>query len=300
MPQPAFRNRPLATGLSQRASHNRPLTTGLSQPASHNGPLTTDLSQALEGRQFAAAAWRVTIQRAWREWKHMAKSEQPPQREIVTNNSVKSWAADDAQFDIAIAGGGIAGLWLLNRLSQLGYSTVLLEKNALGTGQTLASQGIVHGGLKYALNGVLSPASSAIAEMPARWARCLDGQGDIDLRATRRLSEHYYMWSGGSMRSRLKTFLGSKALRGRIDPLDTADYPTFMNPFGTSDSVKGVLYRLPDFVVDTPSLLEKLAAPWRERIFQCPDLSIHTLTDQGCRLSLGDDRTTIDCRRVIL
>ena len=123
----------------------------------------------------------------------MAKSEQPPQREIVTNNSVKSWAADDAQFDIAIAGGGIAGLWLLNRLSQLGYSTVLLEKNALGTGQTLASQGIVHGGLKYALNGVLSPASSAIADMPERWRRCLDGQGDIDLRTTRRRAEHYYI-----------------------------------------------------------------------------------------------------------
>lgn len=206
----------------------------------------------------------------------------------------------DFRFDVAIVGGGIAGLWLLNRLSQIGYSVVLFEKETLGAGQTLASQGIVHGGLKYALNGVLSPASSAIAEMPARWARCLDGQGDIDLRATRRLSEHYYMWSGGSMRSRLKTFLGSKALRGRIDPLPAADYPAFMNPFGTNDPVKGVIYRLPDFVVDTPSLLENLAAPWRERIFRCPDLSIDTLTDQGCRLNLGDERTTVECHRLIL
>lgn len=219
--------------------------------------------------------------------------------------------APDFRFDVAIVGGGVAGLWLLNRLSQIGYSVVLFEKEALGAGQTLASQGIVHGGLKYALNGVLSPASSAIADMPARWARCLDGQGDIDLRATRRLSEHYYMWSGGSMRSRLKTFLGSKALRGRIEQLSSADYPAFMNAFSTSSSGpsafsgkgafagKGVLYRLPDFVVDTPSLLENLATPWRERIFQCANLSIHSTSDEGCRLSLGSDET-VDCRRLIL
>ncbi|MDF1622160.1 MAG: FAD-dependent oxidoreductase, partial [Pseudohongiella nitratireducens] len=61
------------------------------------------------------------------------------------------------EFDsqITIVGGGIAGLWLLNRLCLAGYDAILLDKGGLGSGQTLASQGIIHGGLKYALNGIL-------------------------------------------------------------------------------------------------------------------------------------------------
>src|SRR3989338_3237970 len=109
--------------------------------------------------------------------------------------------------DIVIIGGGIAGLWLLNRLRQQGFDAIVLEKSALGSGQTIASQGIIHGGLKYALSGVLSPASSAIAAMPEHWRRCLRGEGDVDLRGCRVLGPHYFMWSGGGYRSRLKTFL---------------------------------------------------------------------------------------------
>ena len=71
--------------------------------------------------------------------------------------------------DVAILGGGIAGLWLLARLQAAGYSALLLENQALGAGQTLASQGIIHGGLKYALDLKLNTASDALADMPARW-----------------------------------------------------------------------------------------------------------------------------------
>jgi len=166
--------------------------------------------------------------------------------------------------DIVILGGGIAGLWLLNRLRQRGFDAVLLEKSTLGGGQTIASQGIIHGGLKYALNGVLSPASSAIAAMPEHWRLCLQGQGDVDLSGCRVLSPHYYMWSSGGYRSRLKTFLGSKALRGRIDALDERDYPDFFR----SREISGALYRLSDFVVDTPSLISLLAEPHRDRILR--------------------------------
>ena len=82
--------------------------------------------------------------------------------------------------DIAIIGGGIAGLWLLNRLRQLGYSAYLLESKALGAGQTNKSQGIIHGGMKYALQGVMTDATQAIADMPAVWEECLKGQGAVD------------------------------------------------------------------------------------------------------------------------
>ena len=73
--------------------------------------------------------------------------------------------------DIVILGGGIAGLWLLNRLYSEGYQPLLIETKALGSGQTLASQGIIHGGLKYALSGSLTGAANVIADMPRRWRR---------------------------------------------------------------------------------------------------------------------------------
>lgn len=210
--------------------------------------------------------------------------------------------ASPVQTDIVIFGGGIAGLWLLNRLRQQGLDVVLLESDALGGGQTLASQGIIHGGLKYALNGVLSPASSAIAGMPERWRQCLQGEGEIDLRGVRVLAPHYFMWSGGGYRSRLKSFLGSKALRGRIDALKPAQYP----PFFQGRTLEGALYQLTDFVVDTPSLVQTLAAPHRERIFRVPAEAVAAVLDaagtlQHLRLTGSKgEAVTLQAQRYIL
>ena len=67
---------------------------------------------------------------------------------------------------IAIVGGGICGLWLLNILRGKGYDAWLFEKDTLGGAQTLASQGMIHGGLKYALGGFTTPSSESIARMP--------------------------------------------------------------------------------------------------------------------------------------
>ena len=66
--------------------------------------------------------------------------------------------------DICILGGGIAGLWLNARLRAEGYSTLLIERQALGGGQSSKSQGIIHGGTKYALQGKLTGAAEAIAD----------------------------------------------------------------------------------------------------------------------------------------
>ncbi len=171
--------------------------------------------------------------------------------------------------DIVIFGGGMAGLWLLNRLQQQGIHCILLDKHGLGNGQSLASQGIIHGGLKYALSGSLTPAAQAIADMPARWRDCFAGTGEIDLSPCRILSEHYYMWSDGGMRSKLKTFLGSKSLRGRVDALERAQYPAAMAQANTN----ATLYQLPDFVIDTESVLQTLAANYSDRILAYSELS---------------------------
>lgn len=51
--------------------------------------------------------------------------------------------------DVLIFGGGILGVWLLNRLQDEGFSTVLLERNRLGSEQTCHSQAFLHQGLAY-------------------------------------------------------------------------------------------------------------------------------------------------------
>lgn len=166
--------------------------------------------------------------------------------------------------DTVILGGGIAGLWLLNRLRHAGREAVLLTASDLGAGQTIASQGMIHGGLKYALAGGLSGASEAIAAMPARWQNCLDGHGEIDLSAVRVLSRDFHFWSDGRLGSKLTSFFASKSLRGRIDAVERPDFPAAL----ADRHFRGRVYRLVDVVLDVPDLLRQLAAPHADRIYR--------------------------------
>lgn len=190
--------------------------------------------------------------------------------------------------DIAIFGGGIAGLWLINILRQQGYSCVLLERHQLGAQQTLLSQGIIHGGLKYALGGTLSSESEAIEGMPKRWRQNLIGRGDIDLRAVRVLSHTQHLWSAGSMASRFTTFFASKMLRGRIDKLKFNDYPAALK----NTRFKGNVYQMDDLVIDTPSLLRTLAKPVANTLLKFnPDTDVVHWDDNGISaIQLGDTR----------
>ncbi len=175
--------------------------------------------------------------------------------------------------DILIFGGGIAGLWLINHLRQRGYQCLLLETGALGGAQTLASQGIIHGGLKYALGGTLSSESEAIAGMPERWRQAIDGRGPVNLSGLRVLSDTQHLWSAGSVASRMTTFFASRMLRGRIEKLKRPDFPSAL----ADRRFKGQVYRLDDLVVDTESLLDVLTAPVRDRLLHF-DPARHPLT----------------------
>lgn len=202
--------------------------------------------------------------------------------------------------DIVIFGGGVAGLWLLNRLRTEGYKAILFEQQRLGSGQTLASQGIIHGGLKYALNGVLTGAANTIATMPARWRECLAGNDTVDLRGTQILSDQYFMWSNSGVRARLKTFLGSKSLRGKVASVEKNNFPDFFK----QATVKGSLYQLPDFVVATESLIEVLKRGHENYIFQTPKSEPAFLRDTqenivGVSISTDQGEITINCQKVI-
>ena len=184
-------------------------------------------------------------------------------------------------YDAIIIGGGIAGLWTLNTLCNRGYNAILLEQRALGSDQTVASQGMIHGGIKYTLAGALTGASEAIADMPDHWRACLDGRGDVDLRGANILSDHFYLWSTGGVASRFGGFIASKATRGRVEKVPRQHMP----PLFDHPQFKGSLYRLVDMVVDTTSVLEKLADNYRERIYRI-DWSAAAWRRNGDRASL--------------
>lgn len=159
--------------------------------------------------------------------------------------------------DTVIIGGGVAALWTANALLRAGHSVVVLSNSPLGEGQTLAAQGVIHGGLKYALGGKLNDSSEALAAMPDRWAAAMRGEGDVDLEKVEILSDHQILWSLPSVVSKVVSFFGSKALRGRASAVAREDFP---DVFDTPD-YRGKLFRVGERVIDPVSLLRELAAP---------------------------------------
>ncbi len=197
------------------------------------------------------------------------------------------------QVDVAIIGGGVAGLWLLGRLRQAGYHAVLLEAERLGSGQTRYAQGIIHGGTKYALTGKLTGSSEAIVEMPGRWRACLEGRGELDLSAVKLMSDHQYMWSTNSLTSRMAGFFDSKLMRSRTQALEGSDRPELFR----HAEFKGQVYRLDEPVLDTASLVETLASQNRDYIFSAEGLKLNP--NQPTHIELSGNRE-IEAQRVVL
>lgn len=164
--------------------------------------------------------------------------------------------------EVVIFGGGAAGLWLLDELTRRGRRAVLLEANALGTGQTVAAQGIIHGGLKYTLGGLLTNSATSIREMPAIWRKCLDGQREPNLSNVRRRSNECYLWRTDSLSSRLGMLGAQLGLRVAPQTVSDDDRPEILQ------GCPGTVARLPEQVISTVSLIEVLAARNRERLLK--------------------------------
>lgn len=193
--------------------------------------------------------------------------------------------------DLLILGGGIAGLWTLLRAQQAGYSALLLESRALGGVQSIASQGIIHGGTKYALGGGLSEAARAIGRMPERWRACLQGGGELDLSAVRQLSPHQYLWASGGLVSSLAGFFAGKLMRSRVTPLTLDALPP---PFDVPQ-FDGSLYRLEEPVLDTASLMQVLAQQGMARCWRYRPEDLEVAERQ---IRLG--AITIEAQRILL
>ena len=174
------------------------------------------------------------------------------------------------RLDVLAFGGGAAGLWCLHRLRRAGYHAILLESDALGSGQTIRAQGIIHGGGKYALRGVRDFAAvQATSRMPDRWRRSITAELDPDLSTTRVLSELCHLWlPRGSTIARLQSFgvLGLMAKAGLLATRPEA-IPKKAWPAALADSALAV-YALAEPVIATGSFLTALAQNNRAFIFR--------------------------------
>ena len=158
------------------------------------------------------------------------------------------------KLDVAIFGGGIAGLWALSRLLRQGFNAHLFECHQVGGGQSIASQGIIHGGTKYALTGKLTGASEAIREMPTIWSQCLAGKGEIDLSEVKVNSSHQLLWTQASLKSKVGGFFASKVMSSRMTKLQSDEVPQIFR----DAKFKGTVYSLDEQVLDPKSLFQCL------------------------------------------
>lgn len=164
--------------------------------------------------------------------------------------------------DSVIFGGGAAGLWLLDRLSRDGHHVVLLEANALGAGQTIASQGIIHGGLKYSLSGLLTRSAVSVREMPGLWRDALLGRTTPNLTRTRLRSDCCYLWQTDSFSSRVGMLGARIGLQVKSESIDPEERPAALaGAFGS-------VARLPEQVICPASFIADLADQYHDRILK--------------------------------
>jgi glycerol-3-phosphate dehydrogenase len=164
------------------------------------------------------------------------------------------------QLDVLIFGGGAAGLWLLDDLTRRGARALLFEADRLGSGQTIASQGIIHGGLKYTLQGALTPSAVQVREMPGLWRDCLAGVRRPDLRGVRLRAAHCHLWRTDAFASRLGMIGARVGLRVAPQVLANDERPAALA------RCPGVVARLDEPVLAPESLLDALLRENRARV----------------------------------
>lgn len=201
------------------------------------------------------------------------------------------------QLDALILGGGVSGLWTLARLCAEGYAAGLIESAKLGATQSIAAQGIIHGGVKYALTGDASAASRAIAAMPERWAKAMRGEEVVDLRGAQLLSPCTYLWTTPGVIARLAGVAASKVLRSPIEHLAPAARPPVF-----STAPRGVdVYRADEPVLEMASVLRAMSAPHAGSLCHASEVQF-AATDEGVTVTArnADSTRVIHARHVLL
>lgn len=212
------------------------------------------------------------------------------------------------RMDVLVVGGGIAGLWTLHVLLAAGYDAWLCENRALGQGQSVQAQGIVHGGGKYALRKVSDLESiRAIREMPDLWRGHHSGDRPTpDLRAAHLASAGCWLWlPRGSWSARVEAW-GLMPLMRHTGVLACPPVPVSRDRWPSVLQANAVrAYRMEEPVFDTRSVLRALAEPVADRLLKIDDLELPPSTGESqrrrvCLLGEGGRRLELDVGTVVL
>jgi len=195
------------------------------------------------------------------------------------NSTNTSFSQPKQHCELCIIGGGIAGLWTLAQARAQGINAILFEKNSLGGKQTILSQGIIHGGSKYALQGVITGATMAIADMPRLWLDALQGKTDknqVQLPNTQLLAEHQFLIPSSGVDTKLLSFFGSKTMRSFTQKVKSKDLPEGMQAL----SIKQTCFQLFEPVLQIETLIADLYQQHSESIFQA-DISAQDIQESA-------------------
>ena len=169
--------------------------------------------------------------------------------------------------DIVIFGAGIAGLWTFHRLKNMGFDVLLLEKETIGCGQTIASQGIIHSGLKFSLAGKVNKLARSISAMPNIWREALNGNGDVNLSSATISAQSQQLLIPSGFMGGLTKLVTERALGNNVHSVPKQDWPDEI----TNSGFHGSLIFMDEPVLDIPSILRALSEPYKTSIRKITD-----------------------------
>lgn len=170
-------------------------------------------------------------------------------------------STDRHDLDVVILGGGIAGLWLLRLLRARGYAATVIDPHPLGTGQTIAAQGIIHSGLKYGFDGVARPQTEVLARMPEVWRNAFAGRGEVSLRRVDINQAHTLLLATGEFRGAIVARTAAHLMRSVSSPVPEPEWPKGV----TESGFNGAVFKVGEPVIATKPVLQSLA---REAAYQ--------------------------------
>ena len=194
---------------------------------------------------------------------------------------------------VVIVGSGISALWTADLLDKSGYEVVVLEKETVANNQTIASQGMIHGGAKYSLDGALTKATISISDMPNIWNDALNGNGKVNLSKSKIHTSHQILWSADTIHSKLLSFFGSKAMSSKMILIDKDEHPLF-----NYKNFQGSLFKLNETVIDVHSVVSNFVNNLDGKIFRAKAEKILFSGDRvvGIDTSIGK----LECDELIL
>ncbi len=162
------------------------------------------------------------------------------------------------EVDIVIFGAGIAGLWTFHHLKKLGYDVLLLEKDAIGGEQSIASQGIIHSGLKFSLAGKVSNLAKSISKMPKIWRDALNGKGNVDLSNAKTNAKSQQLLIPKGVFGNLTNIVANKTLGNQAHSISKNEWSEEIK----SSGFDGSIIFMDEPVLDIPSVIHALAKPY--------------------------------------